>query len=257
MKNVALITWASSWLWKEFAKIHAKTGWDLIIIARRKEKLIELKWVLEEKYNIKVKIIVKDLTNENAATEIYNELKNIEVEYLINNAGFWGIWKFYERDWEDDKAMIRLNITTLTELCKLFLEDFTERNSWKILNVSSTASLLAWPNQAVYYATKAYVTSFSNALSEELYNHNVTVSALLPWATETEFWKKSGMDKTTMFLKTSNAYSVASAWYHGMIQWKLNIIAGVTFTQKILIFLLPFIPKKLLLKQIRKSQEIS
>lgn len=258
MKKVALITGASSWLGREFAIIHAKYGNDLVIVARRKSKLISLKKELKKEYNVQVKIIEKDLTDINAGKDIYSELKKekIEIEYLINNAGFGWIWKFYERKWEDDKAMIDLNIMALTELTRLFLPDFVKRNSGKILNVSSTASLLPGPVQAVYYATKAYVTSFSNAINEELYDTDVSVTALLPGATETEFWKVSGMDKTSLFSHAASAESVARDWYEAMLQWKLNIISGLSFPQKILMKILPFMPKKIILKQIRKAQEV-
>lgn len=258
MNNVALITWASSGLWKEFSYIHAKTGWDLVLVARRTDKLEQIQKDIEEKYKVSVHIISKDLTSANAVTKIYNELrkKNIGIEYLINNAGFGGIGKFGERKWSDESTMITLNITVLTELCYLFILDMRKKNSGKILNVSSTASLLPWPNQAVYYATKAFVTSFSNAINEELYDTDITVIALLPGATETEFGAVSGMDKTSLFSKTASAQSVAQDWYNAMLEWKLNIISGMWFTQRLTMKLLPFIPKKILLKMIREWQEV-
>ena len=167
MKNTALITGASSGLGKEFARIHAAKGGDVIIIARRTDKLIGLQKELENKYNVTVKVIAKDLTLPNAAQEIYDEVQQqgIAVKYLINNAGFGGHGKFHERVWEEDLAMIHLNIIALTALTRLFLPDFVTRNQGKILNVSSTASFMPGPLQAVYFATKAYVTFFSNAIA--------------------------------------------------------------------------------------------
>jgi len=258
MKQVALITWASSWLWKQFAYIHAKTGWDLVLVARRSDKLESIKSDIETKHNVSVYIISKDLTSRDAVDEIYSELKdkNIEVEYLINNAGFGWIGKFWERKWEDESSMITLNISALTELCHKFLPDMRARNSWRILNVSSTASLLPGPNQAVYYATKAFVTSFSNAIAEELYDSRVTVTALLPWATDTEFGSVSGMDKTSLFSKTASAEDVALDGYKAMMDWKLNIISGMSFPQKLLMKLLPLLPKKMVLKMVREGQEV-
>jgi len=215
MKNVALITGASSGLWRQFAIIHAHRGWDLVLVARREDKLRELEQELSDEYSCKVMVIVKDLTAPNAANEIKSELDKFWVrpEILINNAGFGWIGKFWERKWEDELSMIALNITVLTELCHIFLPDMKIRNSWKILNVSSTASLLPWPNQAVYYATKAFVTSFSNAIAEELHDTDVSVTALLPGATETEFGSISWMDKTNFFIKTASAESVALDGY--------------------------------------------
>lgn len=258
MQNVALITGASSGLWREFAIIHAHRGWDLVLVARRKEKLRELKQELSDEYNCKVMVIVKDLTKPNSVEDIKAELDKfwVQPEYLINNAGFGWIGKFSERSWKDESNMIALNVTVLTELCHIFLPEMKARGSWRILNVSSTASLLPWPNQAVYYATKAFVTSLSNAIAEELYDSDVTVTALLPWATETEFWKVSGMDKTSLFKKTVSAQKVAQDWYDAMLEWKLNIISWMSFPQKLLMKLIPFIPKKFLLKMVREWQEV-
>lgn len=258
MKKVALITGASSGIGKEFANIHAEKGGDLIIVARSEGKLNALKTELEQKHNVQVKVIVKDLGKPEAAQEVYNELKKagIQVDYLINNAGFGGQGKFHERDWATDLAMINLNIVALTALTRFFLPDFVKRNSGKILNVSSTASLMAGPLQAVYFATKAYVTSFSNALAGELHNTKVTVTALLPGATETEFASTSGMDKTELFDNTYSARSVAEDGYNGMIAGKLDILSGLSFSQKIMMKAIPFTPKKLLLGQVRQMQEL-
>lgn len=258
MKKVALITGASGGIGKEFACIHAEKGGDLILIARSEDKLKQLKAELEEKYAVKIKVIVKDLTTSNATLEIYNEVKNegITVDYLINNAGFGGRGKFHERAWEQDLAMINLNIIALTSLTRYFLPDFVADNKGKVLNVSSTAGLLPGPLQAVYYATKAYVTSFSNAISEELYDTNITVTALLPGATETGFASTSGMDKTDLFAKTASARSVALDGYNAMLAGKLEVISGVSFTQKMMLAAIPLTPKKMLLSQVRKMQEV-
>lgn len=257
MKKIALITGASSGLGKEFAKIHAKKGGDLVIVARSKDKLLALKEELEKKYKIHVSVIEKDLTDKDAAQEVYNFVKfsKIEIDYLINNAGFGGIGKFHERDWENDLSMIQLNIVALTALTRKFLPDFVAKNKGKILNVSSTASLMPGPMQAVYFATKAYVTSFSNAIAEELYDTNITVTALMPGATETDFGKTSGMDKTDLFKSTADPKEVAKDGYDAMIDGDLEIISGVSFAQKMMMKAIPITPKSVLLKQIRKMQE--
>jgi len=255
--KVALITGASTGIGKEFVKIHAENKGDLVIVARSEGKLQTLAESLRKK-GASVHIIVKDLTQPSAPQEIYDEIKQqgIEVEYLINNAGFGGHGYFHERDWQQDLSMINLNITALSALCSLFLPEFVAKNSGKILNVSSTASLMGGPLQAVYFATKAYVTSFSNALFEELRNSNVSVTALLPGATETEFAKTSGMDKTNLFKNTFKAYDVAKAGYEAMLAGKMEIIAGVTFGQKMMMNMIPLTPKKVMLKQIHKMQEL-
>jgi short-subunit dehydrogenase len=250
-KKVALITGASSGTGREFARIHAAKGGDIVVIARREDRLNELKYELEKKHNIKVKVIAKDLTLPKAPIEIYNEVKEagIEVDYLINNAGFGGRGYFHERPMELDLQMIQVNIVALTTLTRLFLPDFVKRNSGKILNVSSTASLMAGPLQAVYYASKAYVTSFSNAIAQELHDTNITVTALLPGA------KTADLANTPLFAKTVSPYGVAKAGYDAMLEGKLDIISGVTASQKVMLSMLGFIPKKVMLKQIYQMQQ--
>jgi short-subunit dehydrogenase len=257
MKNVALITGASSGIGKEFAKIHAEKTGDLIIVARREDKLLELKQELESKYKRTVEVIAKDLTDPTAPQEIYEQVKTLgaEVDFLINNAGFGGRGKFHEREWEKDLAMINLNVVALAAMTRLFLPGFVARNKGRILNVSSTASLMAGPLQAVYFATKAFVTSFSNALTQELSDTNVTVTNLMPGATETEFAKVSDMDKTDLFEKTFSAHSVALDGYNAMLNGKMDVLAGVSFGQKMMMKMIPFMPKKALLKQINSMQK--
>ena len=258
MKKTALITGASSGIGKEIAKIHAEKGGDLIIVARSKNKLDELKKELQETYKINVFVIEKDLTKSNAPKEVYEQIQHakLKVDYLINNAGFGGLGKFNERELEQDLSMINLNIIALTSLTHYFLQDFVKNNEGKILNVSSTASLMPGPLQAVYFATKAYVTSFSNAIAEEIHDTNITVTNLMPGATETQFGKISGMDKTEMFQKTASARSVAEDGYNGMLSGKRDVISGLTFAQTIMISMLPFLPKIMILKQIREMQEV-
>ncbi|MDX1285423.1 MAG: SDR family NAD(P)-dependent oxidoreductase, partial [Draconibacterium sp.] len=168
-----------------------------------------------------------------------------------------GRGKFHEREWDKDLAMINLNVVALTALTRFFLPDFVKRNSGKILNVSSTASFMPGPLQAVYFATKAYVTYFSNAIAEELHDTKVTVTNLMPGATETEFAQVSGMDKTTMFNKTFSARGVAEDGYNGMLKGKLNVVTGLTGMQKMMMAAIPLTPKKMLLKQVRQMQEVN
>lgn len=257
MKKVALITGASSGIGKELAYIHAEKGGDLVLVARSADKLEALKTDIVEKYKSSVHLIVKDLSLMDSAKEVYDEVKNagIEVEYLINNAGFGGIGKFHERKWEQDQNMIKLNIMALTELTRYFLPDFVKRNSGRILNVSSTASFMPGPMQAVYYATKAFVTFFSNAIAQELHDTNVTVTNLMPGATETDFGAVSGMDKTVLFNKTASARKVAEDGYNGMLKGKIDVISGLTGSQKVMFKMLPFLSKKMKLKTVYKMQQ--
>ncbi|WP_424963295.1 SDR family NAD(P)-dependent oxidoreductase [Ekhidna sp.] len=256
--KIALITGASSGIGKELAHIHSEQGGDVVIVARSEEKLKELKEELEKKHGITAHVVVKDLSKPGAARELYDEVKKqgIEVGYLINNAGFGGVGKFHERNIHDDLNMINLNVSALTELTHYFLQDFVRSNEGKILNVSSTASLLPGPLQAVYYATKAFVTSFSNALVEELKDTNITVTNLMPGATETDFGKVSGMDKTDLFTDLTSARTVAEDGYNAMIKGKMDKISGLKLSQKIMMSFLPITPKKIVMRQVRQMQEI-
>ncbi len=258
MKKVALITGASTGIGKELAIIHAQTGGDLIIIARSHDKLVALKNEIEAKFRVSVVVMATDLTLPEAPKQIFEKVEKsgITVDFLINNAGFGGLGKFYERPWEKDLAMISLNIVALTALTRFFLPGFVKRNRGRILNVSSTASLMPGPLQAVYFASKAYVTSFSNALAEELYDTKVTVTALMPGATDTEFGRVSGMDKTDMFNKVAGAHQVAYDGYKGMLKGKLDVVTGLPFMQRVMLAMVPVSPKKLVLKQIRTMQEV-
>ena len=259
MKNIALITGASSGIGKELARIHAEHGGDLIIVARRLEKLNELKAELETKYGVKVIAIDKDLSKPGAAKELFNEVKQkgFQVEFLINNAGFGLRGKFNELPWERQQQMINLNMVALTELIYLFLPEMLENNNGKILNTSSTASFMPGPLQAIYFASKAYVTYLGNAIAEELHDTNVTVTTLMPGATETEFAATSGMDKTGLFEKTVSAHSVAEDGYNGMLAGKLDVVSGLTFSQNLMMKAIPFTPKRMMLKQVRQMQEIA
>ncbi|OOO00340.1 MAG: short-chain dehydrogenase [Epulopiscium sp. Nele67-Bin004] len=258
MKNVALITGASSGIGLELARIHAKKGNDLVIVSRKLSDLEKVKKEFENKYKIKVVCIAKDLSQPTSAKELYDEIKSqkIEVEYLINNAGFGGQGYFHEREWEKDLAMIQVNIVTLTELTRLFLPEFVARNHGRILNTSSTASFMPGPMQAVYYATKAYVTFFSNAIASELEGTGVTVTSLMPGATETKFGATSGMDKTELFKKTVSPKVVAKDGYEGMMKGKIDVISGVPTMLRATLAISPMMPKKMLLNTIKQQQQV-
>lgn len=256
MKHIALITGASSGIGKELARIHAKETGDLILVARRKDKLEALAQELKAQYGRAVVCIALDLSSATAPKTLYDTIKEkgLAVEFLMNNAGFGLLGAFHELPWERQAQMLQLNMVSLTELSYLFLQDMVARNQGRILNTSSTASYVPGPLQAVYYATKAYVTFFSNALWEELRETNITVTNLMPGATESEFGATSGMDKTAAFAKTASAYSVAKDGYNGMLAGKLDVVSGLAASQKLMIKLLPITPKATVLKQIRKLQ---
>lgn len=254
-----LVTGASSGIGMEIAKIHAKHGGDLILVARRKKRLEELKEELETKYQIKVHVKVADLTVEEEVEGLYKKLKdkNIRVDYLVNNAGFGGHGLFADRSWQDEKRMIQLNVLALTHLTHLFLKDFIERDSGKILNVSSTASFMPGPLQNIYFSTKAFVTSFSNALSNELSHTNITVTNLMPGPTATEFAKVSNTENVKIFEgKVFSAESVAQDGYRAMLKGKMNELSAITPFQRVGLFLTKLAPKKMVMSEVRKLQEI-
>ncbi len=233
-----------------------KTETICYLLHVRKEKLLELQKDIESRFSVTVSIFAQDLTAQNAVSNLmqFIEQNNLQIDYLINNAGFGGIGAFHEREWAKDKQMIQLNILALTELTRMILPTMVKRKEGKILNISSVASLLAGPLQAVYFASKAYVTSFSNALYEELKGTGVTVTTLLPAPTETEFGKISQMDKTALFNKTESAQKVAKEGYQAMLKGKLNVISG---TSKLLPYFLAFVPKKLALKYVKYKQKVN
>ncbi len=255
--KTALITGAAGGIGREFSRIHAERGGDIVAVDLNAEGLEALKDELEVNYNIEVYTIVKNLTELTAPKEIYDELKDqgIEVNYLINNAGFGGVGNFHERTWEQDLAMIQVDVVALTGLTKFFMPDFIKRNEGKVLNVSSTVSLIPGPGQAVYFASKAFVTSLTRSIYGELHDSNVTITALLPGPTQTGFGAHSGMEKTSIYNKTASPADVAKDGYEAMLEGELEIISGVSGMQKLEFKLVPFVPKKKLIEKIRKGQE--
>lgn len=256
MQQAALITGASSGIGRDLAHIHAEQGRDLIIVARRERELNALKHKLEEQHGVKVMVIAKDLTDKGACEDLHEEIsrEGINVEYLINNAGFGGHGYFHEQDDEFQQNMIDLNIKVLTRLTRLFLPWMVERDSGRILNVASTAGMIPGPLQAVYYATKAYVVSLSQGIAGELADTNVTVTALCPGPVDTEFAKEADLEDTGLFNNAASSRSVAEKGYHAMMKGKLVEITELGLKIQ-LEYLTPFVPRKLLLSTIKKMQE--
>ena len=260
MKNgTVLITGASGGIGYELAKQFAKNKFNLVIIARSKEKLEELKIELQEKYQVEVKVIVKDLAKKGAAGEVFEEIKteNINIDILVNNAGFGAYGFFKDIAWNRMEEMIQLNIIALAELTHLFLPEMVKRNSGKILNVASTAGFQPGPLMAVYYASKAFVLSFSEAVANELNNTNITVTALCPGPTESGFQKAASIEKVrlvrTGIVPTSE--KVAAYGYDALMKGKKVAIEGGV--NKMLVFSLRFAPRNLITSIVRKLQEVT
>lgn len=256
MKNTALITGASSGIGTELARVHAKQGGDLVIVARNKERLETLKQELEAAYPITVTVLVEDLSQVGSAQRVFEatEAAGLEIDVLINNAGFGGHGKFHERELARDEAMMQLNMASLTSLTHLYLQGMVRRRNGKVLNVASTAGFIPGPLQAVYYATKAYVVSFSQAIAEELADTGVTVTALCPGAVATEFVAQANLEGVSVFDKAASAESVAICGYTAMTQGDL-----IAINEKSLSFLLnwivPLLPRKMVLKMSRQAME--
>lgn len=227
----ALITGASNGIGLELARVHAAQGGNLVLVARNLAKLNEIKSALEKQYNVKVYNIGKDLSQPNAAQEVYDETsrQNIRVDYLINNAGFGDFGLFYETDWNKELQMINLNITTLTQFTKLYLRDMVQQRSGKIMNVASTAAFQSGPTMAVYYATKAYVLSFSEAVDNEVRDKGVTVTTLCPGATESGFQAAAAMEESALVKgrKLPSSKEVAEYGYKAMMKGKTVAIHGL------------------------------
>ncbi|NOU16463.1 MAG: SDR family oxidoreductase [Bacteroidales bacterium] len=257
MKKTALITGASSGIGLELARIHAAKGGNLVLVARSKSKLDELKIELEKKHGISVYVIGKDLSSPNAAAEVYAELKQqkIDIDYLINNAGFGDYGLFFDSDWEKQEQMINLNILALTHFTKLFLKDMVERKNGKILNIASTASFQPGPTMAVYCATKSYVLSFSEAINNEVREFGVTVTALCPGATTSGFQAAASLEGSNLFegKKLPTSMEVAKYGYKAMMKGKAVAIHGLM--NSIMANSIRFTPRSLVVKITRMILE--
>jgi len=256
MRKSALITGSSNGIGYELANIHAENGNDLILVARNKCKLDVLRGTLQKQYGIKVYTIAKDLSLAGAAGEVYDEIhaQNITVDYLINNAGFGDIGLFADSDWEKQERMINLNITTLIHLTRLILPGMIERGSGKVLNVASTASFQPGPTMSVYFATKAFVLSFSEAVSYEVRKKGVTVTALCPGSTESGFHATAlGEGMHVKERNLPSAREIAEYGYKAMMRGKAVAIPG--FKNSIMATSVRFIPRSLVVKTAGIVQE--
>lgn len=256
--NTALITGASGGIGMELARIHAKAGGDIVLVARSGDKLYKLKEELEKKHNVTVTVIMEDLSQPDSAKRIFvkTEALGIIVNTLINNAGFGGHGVFYGRNLSDEQAMMQVNMVTLTNLTHFYLQGMVKRKHGKILNVSSTASFIPGPLQAVYYATKAYVTSFTQAIAEEVAEHNITATALCPGAVATGFVEAGNLEGVDLWKKAKSAESAAICGYNAMERGDLVAFneGGLKFT---LNWIVPLLPRKIVLKLSRQKMEKS
>jgi short-subunit dehydrogenase len=245
--NYTLITGASSGIGYELALLFAKNGHNLILVARQENKLIQLANALKKNYKIEALIISFDLSHTNVAEEIFRlvQEKTISVNYLVNNAGFYVKGGFPETTWEEEQKLIQLQCLNHTQLIKLFLPGMLKRGNGGILNVASTGAFVPGPYNAVYCAAKSFVLSFSEALMEEVSGFGITVTALCPGGTYTDFQDFSKRKKS-IFFPIMEASIVAEIGYKALMKGKSVVIPGMA--NKIQVFLMRFIPRNFVSK---------
>ena len=255
MKTV-LITGASSGIGLEFAEIFAANKNNLVLVARSADKLNLLAAQLTKQHSISVTVIAADLSKMEAVQQVYDtcQAKNLQIDYLVNNAGFGDFGFFIESNWQKTEQMIDLNIKSLTFITRLFAPAMAARKAGKILNVASTAAFQPGPTMAVYYATKAYVLHFSEALSNELKDQGVTVTCLCPGATESGFQAAAAMEESALVKgkKLPTAKEVALFGYKAMMKGKLTVIHG--WMNYMMANSIRFTPRALVLPIVRKIQ---
>lgn len=256
MNNTALITGASSGIGLELAKIFAKNKINLLLVARNEEKLKKIASELQTAHGIQAFVIAKDLSNYKTAEDIfeYCKINSIQIDYLVNNAGFGDYGKFHEISWERQLQMINLNITALAYLTRLFMPQMVQNKKGKVLNVASIAAVLPGPLMAVYYATKAFVLHFSEAIGNELSGTGVTVTCLCPGATETNFFNEANA-KESPFVKGKTFISpkhVAAYGFKAMMKGKAVAINGMM--NYLMVNSVRFFPRNIVVKVSRKMQ---
>lgn len=246
----ALITGASAGIGLELARIFAREGYGLTLVARRREQLNELAAELKP---APVQVIAKDLTITGAAEEVYREAPKVDV--LVNNAGYGIYGPFVKTSLNDELGMLQLNMIVPVVLTKLYLPAMVASSSGRILNVASTAAFQSGPLMALYYASKAFLLSFSEAIANELEGTGVTVTTLCPGPTATEFSARTKLDNSRLFkrMKVMDARTVAEAGYRGLMAGKTVVVPGLL--NKALVQSLRISPRSVVTTIARKMQE--
>lgn len=230
-QQTALITGASTGIGAELARLFAADGYRLVLVARSRDRLESLATELSGQHGASVRVMGKDLADPAAPGQLYDELAaaGVRVDVLVNNAGVGLYGEFRSNDRKREMDMLQLNVVALTLLSKLFLPGMVERRRGRILNLASTAAFQPGPLMAVYYASKAYVLSLSQALANELQGTGVTVTALCPGPTRTEFESRADLSQSRLFklVPASDARTVARIGYRGLMQGKPVVIPGL------------------------------
>ncbi|MEZ6056446.1 MAG: SDR family oxidoreductase [Planctomycetaceae bacterium] len=228
-QETVVITGASSGIGEGLARRFAAEGSQLILVARSVDRLEKLADELRQRHGCSVRVIPKDLSHHGAAKELFDEIQqeSAVVDVLINNAGFGQMDLFERIPFERHTDMLELNVVALTQLTRLFLPGMIERKRGQILNVGSTASFQPGPNASVYYASKAYVLSFSEGLAEELRGTGVTVTCLCPGPTKTGFGDEADMNKTLLFKLAMPLEPVVRGAYSALRKGKTVLVTGI------------------------------
>jgi short-subunit dehydrogenase len=256
MKMTALVTGASGGIGEELARLFAADGHDLVLVARSRDKLTRLAEELGGAPGVAARVVVSDLARAEAPREIFDELQSagVRVDALVNNAGFGSYGLFAETDSRKELELLQVNVVALTHLTKLFLPPMIARRRGYVMNVASTAAFQPGPLMAVYYASKAYVLHFSEALSNETEGTGVVVSALCPGPTETGFVAAAGMEQSKLFERGAmGARPVAEEGYRGLLAGKTLVIPGLR--NNLTARAVGLAPRKLVTKIVRGIQE--
>ncbi|HYO63958.1 MAG TPA: SDR family oxidoreductase [Pyrinomonadaceae bacterium] len=255
-RGLALVTGASGGIGLELARLLAADGYPLALVARSRDKLERLAEELTDKFGVSARVVPSDLARAEAPQEIFAELggESARVEVLVNNAGFGSYGLFAETDLRAELEMLQVNVVALTHLTKLFLPAMIAARRGRVMQVASTAAFQPGPLMAVYYATKAYVLSLSEALSNELEGTGVTVTALCPGPTETGFAAAAGMGESKLFDRAvMDARAVAEVGYRGMLEGRAVVIPGLR--NSLVARTVGFFPRGLVTRVVRRIQE--
>ncbi|MBI4360258.1 SDR family oxidoreductase [Candidatus Micrarchaeota archaeon] len=256
-RQTALITGASSGIGLELAKVFAGHGYALVLVARSKDALERAAAFLRSEFDVAVFVVALDLSDSSAPKRLFDVLKKkrIAVDVLVNNAGFGLHGEFVDTDLKTELSMIQVNVSALTALCKWFVGPMAQKGRGRILNVASTAAFQPGPFMAVYYASKAYVLSFSEALSEELRGTGVTVTALCPGPTRTQFQRQARLGTNRLFSGplVMDASDVARIGFKALMRGKPVVVTG--FLNKLFSEAVRFTPRRVVRRLVRKVQE--
>lgn len=230
MKQTALVTGASGGIGRALARQFARHGHDVVLVARGEDDLDAATTEFEDAYGVTATSIVHDLDADGAAHDLYDEIqdRDLDVGVLVNNVGIGTYGEFHETDLDAERSQLRLNVETLVVLTRLFLADFRERDDGKVLNVGSVAGFVPGPSMSGYYASKAYVNSFSEALAVENRDTGVDVTVLCPGPVDTEFQERADMEHSVVgSMYTSDVDDVAAAGYRGLRQGDTVVVPGL------------------------------